>query len=103
MSDNAWLLASIDRMKKADLLALIAAMPGPYAPYPRGAIKTCDAARAYLTLARQMHWEVLSRSHGGSFSGGDHKAQHRSRPQSENMCEVPASEVNAMLREMGDQ
>lgn len=101
---NAWLIASVDRLAKADLQAMVRSLPGEFAPYPRVALKTCDAMRAYITLARRYYYQ--DRVLKGKISELSIRAkpvhQRPATVQCEpeaSLCEITAAEVNEFLRE----
>jgi len=101
---NAWLVASVDLLAKADLQAMVRSLPGEFAPYPQDALKTCDAMRAYITLARRYFYQ--DRVLKGKISNLVEKArpvhqrpaQVQREPQ-ESLCEITAAEVNEYLRQ----
>ncbi|MGC3938294.1 hypothetical protein ACOTTU_10870 [Roseobacter sp. EG26] len=59
VDSKSWLIASVDRMRKAELEVLVASLPGDLSPFPRRALKTCDAMRAFITLARRFYYQDL--------------------------------------------
>lgn len=102
---KAWLLAPIDRMPKAGLCGLIDQLPGDLRPYPPGALTTCDAMRAFLTLARGYYWQdkALKREIArlSAPTSGSTVRRPGCVPASlASLCEVPASEVNEFLRQL---
>ena len=100
---TAWLLAPVDRMKKADLQSLVDELPGDFRPYPRDALKTCDAMRAFITLARSKYWdraEYIRRIKSLEGQRGLGSSRRHTKPSEGGLCRVPAADVNKMLREM---
>lgn len=102
---RAWLVASVDRMKKDDLQSLVQSLPGDFAPYPRDALKTCDAMRAYITLARRYYYQdhELKRRLAQALERA--KPVHLrpvsvGRAPGKSLCSITASECNDWLRSL---
>lgn len=102
---NAWLVASVDRMVKADLRALVQSLPGEFAPYPRGALKTCDAMRAYIILARRYFYQdrLLKRQISDLLEKSKPAPRRPTavrRESGQSLCKISAAEVNEFLRQI---
>jgi|GEM_PF-2673208 hypothetical protein len=93
-----WLLAKIDRMTKPNLIALICQAEAD-GHSPPDNLKSNLARRRWLQSCRHRHWNNVHSQPKGR-EAGEQQARQTSptRRARADLCQITASEVNAMLR-----
>ena len=93
--DNAWLLTSIEKMNRSDLLDLCFTRGEDF--WRAATAMTVPKIRDLIRAERRLHLE----GKGSLCDGRDAPSRKQTRPRPVvSECQIPASEVNAFLRSL---
>ena len=95
LPDNAWLLASIEKMNRSELLDICFTRSEDFGR--AASAMTVPKIRDLIKAERRVHWD----GKGTLFAGQE--TSIRKQTQSKrvvSLCQIPAAEVNAFLRSL---